>query len=194
MPVADFENAGQQFKVRMRVSRILTTRVPTPKPLFKFYCCEHDNIRQEEVEGVIRNIRADRSNVTETGLSGLHPYTIHSWSSCQQVSSQIVDDIDNSMLDDRPDSQYMVVTATNIRMYCYLVDLPVGHFNYNLPGEIAWRTYVEDVMPPSRVKLCLFCCIVKKCRPQEDQADRKHRVKLMWIILKASQIKPVSLD
>ena len=171
---------GTSFKVRVGLSRILTTRVPTPKPLFKFYRCEHDNFQQKEVEGVIKNLREDKSNVSETGLSGLHPHMVHSWSSCQQVSTQKVEDIDNSMLDDRPDSQYMVVTATNIRMYCYLVDLPVGHFNYNLPREILLNQNLEDVMPPSRDNLCLFRCIVKKCRPEESQADRERRVKLMW--------------
>ena len=78
------------------------------------------------MEGVIKIIRTERSNVNESGLSGLHPYLIDSWNACQDSASKIVEDIDNSMLDDGPDSQYMVVTATNIRIYCFLVDLPVG--------------------------------------------------------------------
>ena len=178
----------------MGVSRILTTRVPTKKPVFKFYRCEHDNFTQEEIQGVIKNIRADRSNVTETGLSGLHPYLIDSWSACQQNAPHIVNDIDNNMMDDRPDSQFMVVAATNIRFYCFLVDLPVGHFNYHIPQNVLKRTYIEDVYPPSQENLCLFRCIVKGMRPQECLADREKRVKLMWRIFKASHIKPVSSD
>ena len=178
----------------MGVSRILTTRVPTKKPVFKFYRCEHDNFTQEEIQGVIKNIRADRSNVTETGLSGLHPYMIDSWSACQQNAPHIVNDIDNNMMDDRPDSQFMVVAATNIRFYCFLVDLPVGHYNYHLPKNVVHRKYIEDIYPPSQDNLCLFRCIVKGMRPQECLADREKRVKLMWRIFKASQIKPVSSD
>ena len=176
------------------MSRILTTRVPTKKPVFKFYRCEHDNFTQEEIRGVVKNIRADRSNVTETGLSGLHPYLIDSWSACQQNAPHIVNDIDNNMMDDRPDSQFMVVAATNIRFYCFLVDLPVGHFNYRVPQNILKRTYIEDVYPPKQDNLCLFRCIVKGMRPLESLADREKRVKLMWRIFKASQIQPVSSD
>ena len=73
-------------------------------------------------KGVIHKIRSDKSNVTEAGLTGLHPYMVDSWWACQHVAPQIVQDIENSMLDDRPDSQYMVVAATNIRIYCFLVD------------------------------------------------------------------------
>ena len=100
------------------------------------------------------------------------------------------------MLDDRPDSQYMVVTATNIRIYCFLVDLPVGHFNHNLPRPVVHRKYIEDVYPPSQDNLCLLRCIVKAMmmRPEECLADREKRVKLMWFIFKASQIKKVKSD
>ena len=168
--------------------------MPTPKPVFKFYRCEHDNFTQEEIQGVVKNIRADRSNVTETGLSGLHPYLIDSWSACQQNAPHIVNDIDNNMMDDRPDSQFMVVAATNIRFYCFLVDLPVGHFNYSVPQNVVQRKYIEDVYPPSQDNLCLFRCIMKGMRPQECLADRKKRVNLMWRIFKASQFQPVSSD
>ena len=183
-----------RYKVRVGVSRILTTRVPTKKPVFKFYHCEHDNFTQEEIQGVIKQIRTDRSNVTETGLSGLHPYLIDSWSACQQNAPHIVNDIDNNMMDDRPESQFMVVAATNIRFYCFLVDLPVGHFNYHIPKNVVHRKYIEDIYPPSQDNLCLFRCLVKGMRPQECLADREKRVKLMWRIFKASQIQPVSSD
>ena len=183
-----------RYKVRVGVSRILTTRVPTKTPVFKFYHCEHDNFTQEEIQGVIKTIRTDRSNVTETGLSGLHPYLIDSWASCQENAPHIVNDIDTNMMDDRPDSQFMVVAATNIRFYCFLVDLPVGHFNYHVPQNVVKRKYIEDVYPPNQDNLCLFRCIVKGMRPQEGLADREKRVKLMWRIFKASQIQPVSSD
>ena len=176
------------------MSRILTTRVPTKKPVYKFYRCEHDNFTQEEIQGVIKNIRSDRSNVTETGLSGLHPYLIDSWSACRQNAPHIVNDIENNMMDDRPDSQFMVVAATNIRFYCFLVDLPVGHFNYHITKYVVHRKYIEDIYPPSQDNLCLFRCIVKGMRPQECLADREKRVKLMWRIFKASQFQPVSSD
>ena len=45
---------GNSFKVRVGVSCILITRVPTPKPLFKFYRCEYHNFTQQEVQGVIK--------------------------------------------------------------------------------------------------------------------------------------------
>ena len=45
---------GTSFKVRVGVSRILASRVPTPKPIFKFYRCEHDKFTQQEVEEVIK--------------------------------------------------------------------------------------------------------------------------------------------
>ena len=178
----------------MGVSRILTTRVPTKTPVFKFYRCEHDNFTQEEIQGVIKTIRADRSNVTETGLSGLHPYLIDSWSACQQNAPMIVNDIDNNMMDDRPDSQFMVVAATNIRFYCFLVDLPVGDRRYSVTYK---RPYIEDVGPmkhQANDNLCLFRCILKKLRPLENEEDRKLRVNLMWRIFRASHFSEVKSD
>ena len=45
---------GTSFKAR--VSCILMSRAPTPKPVLKYYCCEHDNFSQQEVEGVVKMI------------------------------------------------------------------------------------------------------------------------------------------
>ena len=92
-------------------------------------------------------------------------------------------DKEKSMLDDRPDSDYMLVAATNISIYCFLVDLPVGH---KLDKSISMRPYIEDVYPPSKENLCLFNCILKKLRPDDSQKDRSTRAKLMWCILIAS--------
>ena len=185
---------GTSFKVRVGVSRILMSRAPTPTPVLKFYRCEHDNFSQQEVEGLIKMIRTDKPNVIERGLAGLHPYLVDSWGACQRAAPQIVQDIEEHMINDRPESDYMVVAPTNIRIYCFLVDLPVGHFNYTLPRSITCRNYIEDVLPPSRDNLCLFRCIVKQFRPEESLADREKRVKLMWLIFKASQFSEVKSD
>ena len=155
---------GTSFKARVGVSRILMSRVPTPTPVLKFYRCEHDNFMQQEVEGVIKQIRTDKSNVTESGLTGLHPYLVDSWAACQQVAPQVVNDIEEHMLNDRPDSDYMVVAATNIRIYCFLVDLPIGR-RYSVNCK---RPYIEDVSPNSDDNMCLFCCVLKKLRPYEN--------------------------
>ena len=186
---------GTSFKARVGVSRILMSRAPTPTPVLKFYRCEHDNFSQQEVEGVIKMIRTDKANVTESGLTGLHPYLVDSWGACQRAAPQIVQDIEEHMINDRPESDYMVVAPTNIRIYCFLVDLPVGHFNFeDIPRSITRRNYIEDVLPPSRDNLCLFRCIVKQFRPEESLADREKRVKLMWLIFKASQFSEVKSD
>ena len=103
---------GTSYKARVGVSRILMSRTPTPTPVFKFYRCEHDNFTQQEIEGVVKEIRTDKANVTESGLTGLHPYLVDSWVACQQAAPQILKDIENSMLDDRPDSDYMLVAVT----------------------------------------------------------------------------------
>ena len=148
--------------------------VPTSTPVLKFYRCEHDNFMQHELEGVIKQIRTDKSNVTESGLTGLHPYLVDSWRACQQVAPQIVSEIGDHMVNDRPDSDYMVVAPTNIRIYCFLVDLPVGH--RASPG-INKRPYIEDVFPlDGKDNLCLFRCIVKQLKPFESQEDRERRV------------------
>ena len=97
----------------------------------------------------------------------------------------------NSMLDDRPDSQYMVVTATNIRMYCFLVDLPVGH---KITSVVYKIPYILDVTPYSDDNLCLFRCIVRNFRPEDSENDREIRVILMWRIFKASQFLNVKSD
>ena len=135
----------------------------------------------------------DKSNITEAGLGGLHPYLVDSWEACQEVAPQIVNDIDNGMLDDRPDSLYMVVTTTNIRIYCFLVDLPVG----NTPCAAIYKrqTYIEDVEPTNvNDNLCLFRCLVKKFRPLENQEEREIRVQLMWRIFQAAKYKEVKSD
>ena len=102
------------------------------------------------MEGVIKQIRTYKANVTKSGLTGLHPYMVDSWGgACQQVAPQIVNDIEEYMMNDRPDSDYMVVAATNIRIYCFLVDMPVEHFNLeDIPRSVTRRHYIEDVMPP----------------------------------------------
>ena len=124
-------------------------------------------------------------------MSGLHPYLIDSWNACQDSASRIVHNIDNSMLDDRPDSQYMVVTATNIRMYCFLVDLPVGH---KITSVVYKIPYILDVTPQADDNLCLFRCIVRSFRPEDSENDREIRVILMWRIFKASQFLNVKSD
>ena len=182
---------GTSFKARVGVSRILMSRVPTPKPHLKFYRCEHDNFSEQEMEGVIKKIRTDKSNISETGLSGLHPYLIDSWGACQQAAPHIVNDIEEHMLNDRPDSEYMVVAATNIRVYCFLVDLPVGRTPC---ASIYKRPYIEDVGPEADDNLCLFRCIIKKHRPHENEEDRELRVNLMWRIFRASHFSEVKSD
>ena len=118
---------GTSYKARVGVSHILMIHAstPTPTPVLKFYRCEHDNISEQE--GMIRKIRTDKANVTESGLTGLHPYLVDSWGACQPVAPLIVEDIEEHMLNDRPYPDYMVVAATNNRVYCFLVNLPVGH-------------------------------------------------------------------
>ena len=186
---------GTSFKTRVGVSRILMSRAPTPSPILKFYRCEHDNFTQEEIEGVVKKIRTDKANVTEGGLTGLHPYLIDSWRACQNAAPQIVNDIENSILDDRPDSDYMLVAATNIRIYCFLVDLPVGHTQrWGTPRTITSRPYVEDVYPHTDDNLCLFRCIIKHFNPFESQENRERRVKLMWLIFQASKFGNVKSD
>ena len=181
---------GTSFKARVGVSRILMSRVPTPTPEFKFYRCEHDNFSEQEVEGVIKKIRSDKTNVTESGLTGLHPYMVDSWGACQESATKIVDDIDNSMLDDRPDSQYMVVAATNIRIYCFFIDIPIGR-RYSVNYK---RPYIEDVSPNSDDNMCLFHCILKKLRPMDNEEDMELRVQLMWRIFTASKFQEVKSD
>ena len=83
--------------------------------------------------------------------------------------------IKEHMINDRPESDYMAVAPTNIRIYCFLVDLPVGHFNYTIPRSMTHGNYIEDVLPPSRDNLCLFRCIVKQFRPEESLADHEKR-------------------
>ena len=186
---------GTSFKTRVGVSRILMSRAPTPSPILKFYRCEHDNFTQEEIEGVVKKIRTDKANVTEGGLTGLHPYLIDSWRACQNAAPQIVNDIENSILDDRPDSDYMLVAATNIRIYCFLVDLPVGHTQrWGTPRTITSRPYVEDVYLHTDDNLCLFRCIIKHFNPFESQENRERRVKLMWLIFQASKFGNVKSD
>ena len=73
----------------------------------------------------------------------------------------------------------MVVAATNIRIYRFLVDLPVGHYQMTLPPGVTNRPYLEDVYPHKQDNLCLFRCIVKQLKPQECQVDHEKRVKLM---------------
>ena len=180
---------GTSFKARVGVSRILISRAPTPTPVLKFYRCEHDNFSQQEVEGVIKNIRMDKANVTESGLTGLHPYLVDSWGVCQRAAPQIVQDIEEHMINDRPESDYMVVAATNIRIYCFLVDLPMGKRQYIQAN----RPYIQDVNPHND-NLCLFRCIVKKHRPLENEEDRELRVQLMWRIFKASNFLEVKSD
>ena len=180
---------GTSFKARVGVSRILMSRAPTPTPVLKFYRCEHDNFSQQEVEGVIKNIRMDKANVTESGLTGLHPYLIDSWGACQRAAPQIVQDIEEHMINDRPESDYMMVAPTNIRIYCFLVDLPVGKRQYIQAN----RPYIQDVNPHND-NLCLFRCIVKKHRPLENEEDRELRVQLMWRIFKASNFLEVKSD
>ena len=71
---------GTSFKARVGVSRILMSWAPTLTPVLKLYRCEHDQFTQQEVEGAIKKqIRTDRANITEAGLSGLHPYLVDSW-------------------------------------------------------------------------------------------------------------------
>ena len=36
---------------------------------------------------------------------------------------------EENMIDDRPDSDYRCVAPTNLKIYCFLVNIPVGH-NY----------------------------------------------------------------
>ena len=90
------------------------------------------------------------------------------------------------MINDRPDSEYMVVAPTNIRIYCFLVDLPVG---------INKRPYIEDVfLQNGKDNLCLFRCIVKQLKPVESQEDRERTVKLMWLIFQASKYAEAKSD
>ena len=70
----------------------------------------------------------------------------------------------------------------------------MGHYCYKLPQSIAQRQYLEDVYPPSRDNLCLFRCIVKQFRPQENLQDREKRVKLMWAIFKVSSFQNVDSE
>ena len=95
------------------------------------------------------------------------------------------------MLDDGPDSDYMLVAVTNIRIYCFLVDLSVGKSEYI---QINRRPYIEDVDEHADDNLCLFKCIVKKHRNLENEEDRELRVNLMWRILKASNFIDVKSD
>ena len=106
-------------------------------------------------------------------MTGLRPYLVDSWVACQQAAPQILNDIENSMLHYRPDSDYMLVA---IRIYCFLVDLPVGKSEYI---QINRRPYIEDVDQHADDNLCLFRCIVKKHRPLENEEDRELRVNLM---------------
>ena len=71
--------------------------------------------------------RTDKTNVIVSGLTGLYPYLIDSWGTCKHMAPQIVSYIEEHMLNDRPDSGHMVVAAINLRIYSFLVDLPVGH-------------------------------------------------------------------
>ena len=93
------------------------------------------------------------------------------------------------MINDRPESDYMTVAPTNIRIYCFLVDLPVGKRQYIQAN----RPYIQNVNPHND-NLCLFRCIVKKHRPLENEEDRELRVQLMWRIFKASNFLEVKSD
>ena len=177
---------GTSLKAKVGVSRILMSCAPTPTPVLKFYRCEHDNFTEMEMEGVVgkKLLRTDKANVEEGGLTGLHPYLVDSWGTCQQVAPQVVNDIEDHMLNDGPDSEYMVVAATNIRIYCFLVDMPVGHTQgWGTPRNITSRPYVEDVHPHLDDNLCLFRCILKKLRPLENEENRELRVRLIRIFL-----------
>ena len=108
------------------------------------------------------------------------------------MAPQIVSEIEDHMINDRPDSDYMVVAPTNIRIYCFLVDLPVGR--RTSPG-INKRPYIQDAFPEDgEDNLCLFRCIVQQLKPFESQEDRERRVKLMWLIFQASKYAEVKSD
>ena len=90
----------------------------------------------------------------------------------------------------------MVVAATNICIYCFLVDLPVGHTYRNGPSKqmLMNRPYIEDAIPYNEDNLCLFKCVVKRLRPNENQEIREKRVKLMWAIMRATEYKEVNSE
>ena len=131
-------------------------------------------------------IRTDKANVTKSRLTGLHPFLVDSWGACQRAAPQIINDIEEQIINDRPESDYKVVAATNIRIYCFLVDLPVGKKQYIQAN----RPYIQEVNPHND-NLCLFRCIVKKHKPLENEEDRELRVQLMWRIFKASNFSEV---
>ena len=85
----------------MGVGRILMSRGNTPTPVLKFYRCEHDNFSEQEMEGMVgkKLIRTDKTNVTQGGLTGLHPYLVDSWGTCQQVAPLIVNDSETQLLE-----------------------------------------------------------------------------------------------
>ena len=95
------------------------------------------------------------------------------------------------MLNGHPDSDYIVVAATNIPIYCFLVELPVSH---KPNTSINKRQYIEDPHSLRDDNLCLFRCVLKKLRPQDNYNDRETHARLMWRIFIGSKQHDVKSD
>ena len=134
------------FKVKMGVSRILQSKEPVDVPELKFFRTTHDAPLQKNLE------YSKRGSILDTETCGpLHPYTVTNLRSIYRTASAIQSDVENEMLDARPDSSWQLICPTNIRFYCYLLDFAGGYHvkDASLPQHLLQSSVVVDPVPPS---------------------------------------------
>ena len=155
------------FKVKIGVSRILMSRDPVDQdhaPM-QFFRAMSDGVRER-----LDNGTWDHVNVTDMdcqdvdGCAALHPYTITNVASVFETAETAANDIQNYMINDRPDSSWQYLISTNLRFYCFLLPFAGGHLSEGLvPEHIKESPNIMDCVPSEQRdrQLCMFWCLVK---------------------------------
>ena len=186
------------FKVRVGVSRILEARTPTPgqQNLLFFhtkedYLQEVEEVTIDEKTGEKRHSyrvqrlaaakdyagheEEENQDQGEGELLPVRPLLITDQASIEVASSKLTESIQNGMLNDRPNSKYRVLTATNLHIYCYLLDFAGGyhvlgaslppHLRNKAQGRYAClKECLPDLHPGQNT--CALWAIVRRFQPE----------------------------
>ena len=141
------------------------------RPALYFYRNGHDGVRERlmddgAVGGGWQHIDMAEMHCLDVDGCGLvRALEVTDMVSVENVAEQLCHDINTTMLDARPDSNWKLICPTNIRIYVYLLDFAGGFHIQDAtpPNYISQSPYVLNAVPQDQRsrQLCLFWCIAR---------------------------------